>query len=65
MSLATAQLFAPESGGFVATGSLITARDGHTATPLVDGTVLIMGGTGHLRRCGLGVCRLRHRAFFG
>jgi hypothetical protein len=43
-SLATAQLFAPESGGFVATGPLITARDGHTATRLVDGTVLITGG---------------------
>ena len=43
-SLATAQLFAPESGGFVATGPLITARDGQTATRLVDGTVLITGG---------------------
>ena len=39
-----AELFAPESGGFVTTGSLITARDGHTATLLVDGTVLIAGG---------------------
>ena len=40
-----AELFAPESGGFVATGSLITARDGQTATLLVDGTVLITGGS--------------------
>jgi hypothetical protein len=51
VSSATANLFAPESGGFVATGSLITARDGHTATRLVDGTVLITGGTSHMRRC--------------
>jgi hypothetical protein len=51
LSLATAQLFAPESGGFVATGSLITARDGHTATLLVDDTVLIAGGTSHMHRC--------------
>jgi hypothetical protein len=51
VSLATAQLFAPESGGFVATASLITARDGHTATRLVDGAVLITGGTSHARRC--------------
>ena len=50
-SLPTAQLFAPESGGFVATGWLVTARDGHTATLLVDGTVLITGGTSHMRRC--------------
>ncbi len=50
-SSGTAALFAPESGGFVATGSLITARDGHTATLLVDGTVLITGGTSHTRSC--------------
>ncbi len=51
VSLATAQLFAPESGGFVPTGSLITPRDGHTATLLADGTVLITGGTSHMRVC--------------
>ena len=51
VSLATAQLFASESGGFVATGSLLTARDGHTATRLVDGTVLVTGGTNDTRSC--------------
>jgi len=46
-SSAAAQLFAPESAGFVATGFLNTARNGHTATLLLDGTVLITGGTHH------------------
>jgi hypothetical protein len=56
-SLATANLFAPESGGFVATGSLITARDGHAATRLVDGSVLVTGGSKHScvgRGCSIG-----------
>jgi len=55
-SLATAELFTPESRGFVATASLITARDGHTATLLLDGTVLITGGTHHARTCRPGAC---------
>jgi hypothetical protein len=47
ISGAAAALFAPESDGFTATGSLGTRRDSHTATVLADGTVLIVGGTEH------------------
>jgi hypothetical protein len=56
VSQTTAELFAPESGGFVQTGSLVTPRDGHTATLLLDDSVLITGGTKHERRCGRGGC---------
>jgi hypothetical protein len=44
-SLAATQLFAPESEGFTATAHLNTARYGHAATVLADGTVLVTGGT--------------------
>lgn len=44
-SLAAAQLFAPESEGFTATAPMNTARYGHAATVLADGTVLVTGGT--------------------
>ncbi len=48
VSTAFAELFAPESEGFTATGSLVTPRDGHTATLLADGsTVLVAGGVKH------------------
>jgi hypothetical protein len=43
-SVATTNLFAPESEGFTATGLLQTARYEHTATLLADGTVLVTGG---------------------
>lgn len=45
-----AALFAPESNGFTASGSLNTPRDTHTATVLKDGTVLIVGGTQHFNQ---------------
>ena len=48
VSTSFAELFAPESEGFTMTGPLVTARDGHTATVLGDGsTVLVAGGVKH------------------
>ncbi len=48
VSTSSTELFAPESEGFTVTGSLVTARDGHTATVLADGsTVLVAGGVDH------------------
>jgi hypothetical protein len=47
-STALSALFAPESDGFTpTTNGLNTARDGHTATVLADGSVLIIGGVQH------------------
>jgi uncharacterized protein (TIGR03437 family) len=58
-----AALFAPESDGFTATGSLGTKRDSHTATVLADGTVLIVGGTEH-RGCLTGAVVLSSAELF-
>ncbi len=43
--LASAEIYNPSTGTFCPTGSLATARAGHSATSLANGTVLVVGGS--------------------
>jgi hypothetical protein len=44
VSDATTELYDPQSGNFASSQGLTTARSGHTATLLTDGSVLMAGG---------------------
>ena len=43
--VAAAQLYDPKTGTFSPTGSMAAGRQGHTATLLSDGRILVVGGS--------------------
>jgi len=59
--ISTAELYDPGTGDWATTGSMITARELHTATLLADGTVLVVGGSGSVgERSSLGSAEIYH-----
>jgi hypothetical protein len=52
-SVATAELYDPDTGTFTATGSMTTMRAEHSSTALLDGTILIAGGLPNISLSGV------------